>query len=85
MRWRVRGATVAHAFGGEDGLFRIVFRTEPGEVPPAFENMGEPYFRTNWGENTVGIMLDDATDWTELARCSPTPTAFRHPPRWRIR
>lgn len=66
VRWRVRGATVAHAFGGEDGLFRIVFRTEPGEVP-AFENMGEPYFRTNWGETTVGILLDDATDWTELA------------------
>ncbi|MFZ2527915.1 MAG: MmcQ/YjbR family DNA-binding protein [Rhodococcus sp. (in: high G+C Gram-positive bacteria)] len=81
VRWRVRGATVAHAFGGEDGAFRIVFRAEPGEVL-AFENMGGPYFRTGWGENTVGIVLDDETDWTELAEmltdsyCVQAPAAL---------
>ena len=28
VRWRVGQATIAHAFGGEDGLFRITFRAE---------------------------------------------------------
>lgn len=65
-RWRVRGSTVAHVFGGEDQLFRLIFRAEPGEVP-AFENLGDPYFRTEWGATTVGIMLDERTDWDEVA------------------
>lgn len=65
-RWRVRGATVAHVFGGEDQQFRLVFRAEPGEVP-AFENLGDPYFRVNWGESTVGIIVDENTDWDEVA------------------
>lgn len=65
-RWRVGQATVAHVFGGEDQLFRLIFRAEPGEVP-AFENLGDPYFRTEWGATTVGIMIDDATDWDEVA------------------
>jgi hypothetical protein len=66
VRWRVRGATVAHAFGGEDQLFRVVFRAEPDEVM-AFEHLGPPYFRTGWGRNVVGMLLDERTDWVELA------------------
>ncbi|WP_461165494.1 MmcQ/YjbR family DNA-binding protein [Tsukamurella serpentis] len=64
-RWRVRGSTVAHVFGGEDQLFRLILRAEPGEVP-AFENLGHPYFRTDWGANTVGIVIDADTDWDEV-------------------
>lgn len=66
VRWRVASATVAHVFGGEDRLFRIMFRAEPGEVM-AFEHLGEPYFRAEWGENVVGVLLDERTDWDELA------------------
>jgi len=65
-RWRVGSATVAHVFGGEDQLFRITFRAEPDEVA-AFEHLGDPYFRSGWGGNVVGMLLDDDTDWTELA------------------
>ena len=64
--WRVGKATVAHAFGGEDQLFRIVFRAEPDEVM-AFEHLGDPYFRAGWGHNVVGMLLDDDTDWQELS------------------
>lgn len=64
--WRVRRATVAHVFGGEDQLFRITFRAEPSEVL-AFEHLGPPYFRAGWGSNVVGLILDRQTDWTELA------------------
>ena len=66
VRWRVGQATVAHVFGGEDGLFRITFRAEPDEVM-ALEHLGAPYFRASWGRNVVGLLLDEETDWTELA------------------
>ncbi len=64
-RWRVGSATVAHVFGGEDQVFRITFRGEPDEVA-AFEHMGGPYFRSGWGGNVIGLVLDDRTDWQEL-------------------
>lgn len=66
QRWRVGAATIAHVFGGEDQRFRIVFRGEPEEVA-AFENLGEPYFRADWGGNVIGLILDERTDWTEVA------------------
>ena len=65
-RWRVGQATIAHVFGGEDQLFRITFRAELDEVM-AFEHLGAPYFRVGWGRNVVGMLLDDDTDWEELA------------------
>jgi hypothetical protein len=65
-RWQVGKATVAHVFGGEDQLFRIVFRAEPDEVI-ALQHLGPPYFRSGWGRNVVGLVLDDHTDWDELA------------------
>lgn len=64
VRWRVGSATVSHVFGGEDQLFRITFRAEPDEVM-AFQHLGVPYFQV--GGNAVGMLLDDATDWSELA------------------
>jgi hypothetical protein len=66
VHWRVRNATVAHVFGGEDQLFRVVFRAEPDEVM-ALQHLGAPYFRAGWGRNVVGMLLDDGTDWDELA------------------
>ncbi|MCF4122619.1 MmcQ/YjbR family DNA-binding protein [Antribacter sp. KLBMP9083] len=66
VAWKVRQATVAHVFGGEDGLVRISFRGEPDEVE-AFEHLGPPYFKADWGSNVVGLVLDERTDWDELA------------------
>ena len=66
VRWHVGQATIAHVFGGEDGRFRITFRAEPDEVM-AFQHLGHPYFKAGWGANVVGIVLDDKTDWSELA------------------
>jgi YjbR len=63
--WRVRGATVAHVFGGEDQLFRVTFRAEPDELM-ALQHLGPPYFRAGWGRNVVGLVVDDDTDWDEL-------------------
>ena len=64
-RWRVQGATIAHVFGGEDGLIRITFRGELDEVM-AFQHLGAPYFRAEWGANVIGLVVDGDTDWAEL-------------------
>lgn len=56
---------MAHVFGGEDQLFRLVFHAEPSEVS-AFEHMAGRYFRAGWGNNVVGILLDEDTDWDEV-------------------
>jgi hypothetical protein len=80
IRWRVGQATVAHVFGGEDQLFRITFRAEPGEVL-AFQHMGPPYFRAGWGGNVVGLVLDEHTDWQELAECLTDSYCLQAPAR----
>lgn len=78
VRWRVGNATVAHIFGGEDQLFRITFRAEPDEVV-AFQHMGAPYFRV--GGNAVGIVMDDDTDWEELAELLTDSYCIQAPER----
>lgn len=80
VRWRVRQATVAHVFGGEDQLFRIVFRAEPDEVM-AFRNLGPPYFKAQWGGNVVGLVLGGDTDWTELAELLTDSYCLQAPKR----
>jgi hypothetical protein len=80
VRWRVRGDTVAHVFGGEDQRLRIIFRAEPEEVT-AFENLGDPYFKAEWGTNVVGILLDDRTDWSELAELLTDSYCIQAPER----
>ena len=79
-RWQVGKATVAHVFGGEDQLFRVVFRAEPDEVI-AFEHLGDPYFRASWGGNVIGLLLDDDTDWTELAELLTDSYCLQAPDR----
>ena len=80
VRWRVDGDTVAHVFGGEDQLIRITFRAELDEVM-AFEHLGDPYFRAGWGRNVVGMILDERTDWTELAELLTDSFCLQAPAR----
>jgi hypothetical protein len=82
--WRVGQATVAHVFGGEDQLFRITFRAEPGEVM-AFENLGAPYFRAGWGGNVVGLVIDENTDWEELTELLTDSFCIQAPARLAMR
>ena len=64
-RWRVGQATVAHIFGGEDELFRITLRGDPDDVA-AFTHLGSPYFKSDWGSNVIGMLVDEDTDWDEV-------------------
>lgn len=79
-RWRIGQATVAHVFGGEDQLFRVTFRAEPGEVM-AFEHLVPPYFKVEWGGNVVGMVVDDDTDWDELAELLTDSYCMQAPAR----
>ncbi len=78
VRWQVQGATFAHIFGGEDQLIRITLRGEPDEVA-AFEHLGGPYFRAGWGGNVIGMVLDEATDWTEVGELLVDSYCLRAP------
>lgn len=78
VRWQVGGATFAHLFGGEDGLIRITLRGEPDEVA-AFQHLGHPYFRAGWGTDVIGLVLDDTTDWTEVAELLTDSYCLRAP------
>lgn len=78
VRWQVAGATFAHLFGGEDQLIRITLRGEPDEVV-AFEHLGHPYFRAGWGANVIGMVVDDDTDWSEVAELLTDSYCLRAP------
>lgn len=78
VRWRVSGATVAHIFGGHDQLFRLTFRATPDEVM-AFTHMGDPYFVV--GGSSVGLLVDDQTDWAEVAELLTDSYLIQAPPR----
>lgn len=80
VRWRVGQAAVAHVFGGEDQQFRIVFRAEEAEAV-AFEHLGHPYFRAGWGSNVVGMILDEHTDWEEVAELLTDSYCLQAPER----
>jgi hypothetical protein len=80
VRWRVGDATIAHVFGGEDGIFRITFRAESDEVM-AFRHLGRPYFKAGWGANVVGVLLDDDTDWSELGELLTDSYCIQAPAR----
>lgn len=80
VAWKTRDATVAHVFGGEDGLIRITFRAEPDEVQ-AFQHLGPQYFKASWGTNVVGIVLDQHTDWDELTELLTDSYCIQAPQR----
>ena len=77
-RWRVRDKTFAHVLmiaegwppayaqaAGTDGCV-VSFRTLDRQFDPVdFE--APPFFRPVWFPNIVGAVLDEATDWDQLA------------------
>lgn len=80
VRWRVGGATVAHVFGGEDQLLRITFHAEPAEAM-ALRHLGPPYFAVGWSHEVAGMVLDETTDWEELAELLTDSYCLQAPQR----
>ena len=78
-RWRIRKRTFAHVLTVEAGVdsahSRVVATDGPTTVVtfrssgPELEMLreaGHPYFYAGWGRDVVGMVLDAATDWTEV-------------------
>lgn len=79
-RWRIRKRTFAHvltidagwppayarAVGDEGPLCVMTFRSQ-GEELGALRSMGRPFFAPRWRGDEVGIVLDERSDWAEVA------------------
>ncbi len=79
-RWRVRKRTFAHVLTVEgqttsahvrasmaDGLTTLVTFRSQGEELEMLREAGHPFFYAGWGRDVVGMILDDATNWDEVA------------------
>ncbi|HZU74950.1 MAG TPA: MmcQ/YjbR family DNA-binding protein [Acidimicrobiales bacterium] len=68
-RWRIRRRTFAHVLtiDSADGPSTVMsFRSESPELEVLWAS-GHPFFRPGWGSNVVGMVLDGAPDWEEVA------------------
>ena len=69
-RWRVRTRTFAHVLGVDDpvdGAHVVMTFRAAGEELEALRHAGPPFYILGWGRNAMGLRLDDATDWDEVA------------------
>jgi hypothetical protein len=66
----VRKRTFAHVLGvdGEnaDPFIMLTFRST-GEELEMLRLAGHPFFALGWGREGMGMVLDDDTDWDEVA------------------
>jgi YjbR len=68
-RWCVRKRSFAHVLTLDSPLGPstvLSFRSSGAELA-ALRASGHPFFRPGWGDNVVGMVLDGATDWGEVA------------------
>ncbi len=78
--WRIGSTTFAHVVqitGGRPPAYAKAFATDgpatvltfqaPPEDLDALRATGHPYHRPPWRPGIVGVVLDDATDWSDLA------------------
>jgi hypothetical protein len=80
VRWRIRTKTFAHVMVGQEG-YESSFRDITGITDPTtvltFHSSGDellalvnaplPFYKPPWSGTIVGLVLDDRTDWDEVA------------------
>jgi hypothetical protein len=59
-------AAFARAAGVATPAIVLTFRSSGDELD-VLRHAGHPYFYAGWGRDAVGIVLEDDTDWTEVA------------------
>lgn len=69
VRWCVRKRSFAHLFAvdSEAGPVTMLQFRATGDELDVLRHTGHPFFRPGWGTDTVGMVLDGATDWEEVA------------------
>ena len=80
IRWRIRAKTFAHVMVAQEG-FESSFRDITGVADPttvltfratgdevlALVHVGMPFYKPPWSPTIVGMVIDDETDWAEVA------------------
>lgn len=79
-RWRIRTRTFAHVLdvadgwppayasaAGTDGPATVMMFRSSGDELAALRSGGGPFFPVPWRADEVGLLVDDATDWAEVA------------------
>ncbi len=80
VRWRVRAKTFAHVMVAQEG-YESAYRDITGDPEPrtvltfhasgdellALTHAGWPFYRPPWSATVVGLVLDETTDWAEVA------------------
>ncbi|MFH5209927.1 MmcQ/YjbR family DNA-binding protein [Antrihabitans spumae] len=79
-RWKVRSHTFAHVLAvdggwpqayakaaGNDGPINLVTFRSQGIELDVLGRAGHPFFRPVWFPNIVGMILDENSDWGEVA------------------
>jgi predicted DNA-binding protein (MmcQ/YjbR family) len=96
VRWRVRGKTFAHVLVSQEG-YTSAYRAMTGTTEPttvltfratgdelmALTNAGPPFYQPPWSPTTIGVVLDDDTDWGEVAELVTESYRFCAPARLR--
>ncbi len=97
VRWRVRNKTFAHVLVSQEG-YTSAYRDMTGVTEPttvltfrssgdellALANAGPPFYQPPWSPTVVCMVLDDDTDWEEVAELvaesyrSCAPIKLRH-------
>jgi hypothetical protein len=80
VRWRIRAKTFAHVMVAQEG-FESSFRDITGVADPttvltfhatgeellALVHAGLPFYKPPWSPTVVGMVIDDESDWPEIA------------------
>lgn len=92
VRWRVRTHTFAHVMVAQEGYesaYRditgdpgtrtvLTFRASGDELL-ALTHAGLPFYKPPWSPTIVGMVLDDDTDWSEVAELVTESYRFQAP------
>lgn len=80
VRWRVRKKTFAHVMvaqrgyessyrdiTGDDNERTVLTFRATGDELLALTHAGLPFYKPPWSGTVVGLVIDDDTDWSEVA------------------
>jgi predicted DNA-binding protein (MmcQ/YjbR family) len=98
VRWRVRSRTFAHVLVAQEG-YTSAYREMTGVTEPttvltfrssgdellALTHAGPPFYRPPWSPTVVGMVLDEDTDWDEVAELVTESYRFCAPQKLRHR
>jgi hypothetical protein len=94
VRWRIRSKTFGHVMVAQEG-YESSYRDFTGIAEPttvftfraagdellALTHAGPPFYQPPWSPTIVGMVLDDATDWAEVAELITESYRFCAPQR----